>query len=85
MRFLNKRKSSLEKSFTLQSITLSVVEKFKVFRIQEGVSNRTINIDLTFLSHCLKLGKEWGYLVSEFKIKQKKKLRNYLDFFLKKK
>ena len=80
MRFLNKRKSSLEKSFTLQSITLSVVEKFKVFRIQEGVSNRTINIDLTFLSHCLKLGKEWGYLVSEFKIKQIKEVKKLPRF-----
>ena len=38
----------------IQDITTSLVEKYKLFRLDHGVTNRTINIELNFISNCLK-------------------------------
>ena len=67
---------------TLQNLVQPVIEQFKVFRVGEKVSNRTINIELTFLSHCLNMAEEWGYIVPKIKIKklaESKKLPRFLS------
>ena len=67
----------------LNDITTSLVEKYKIFRLDQYVSNRTINIELNFLSNCLNTAKEWEYKVSEVKIKRLKETKKIPRYFSK--
>jgi len=57
--------STLLKRITfLHEITPATIEKYKTFRLKDGVTNRTVNIDLHALSNSFKVAKEWNYIVN---------------------
>ena len=65
----------------LHELPQLAVEKYKSYRKEEQVSNRTINIELNWLSSALKMAQEWGYMYPEIKITrltETKKLLRYL-------
>jgi site-specific recombinase XerD len=76
----------LEKEFNtisqIQQFTTQVIEKYKLHRLGQGKANRTINIELNFISNTLVMAEEWGYLVPNIKIrrlKEDKKLPRYFS------
>ena len=56
------------RSMYLPRITSHYIEQFKIKRLGEGVSPRTVNIELRCMSHMLNKAVEWGYIrESQFK------------------
>jgi len=48
--------------YKLRNISQPLVEEFKMMRISEGMAKKTVNHELTRLSHILKMAIVWGYL-----------------------
>jgi len=65
----------------LNDITTPLIEKYKMSRLNDGVSNRTINIELNFLSNCIVIAKEWGYRVGDVKIKRLREVKKIPRYF----
>ena len=68
-------------SIELQDITSSTIEKYKQFRMTQNVTNRSINIELDFLSHLFKKAKEWNYIVPTIKLVKLKEVKKSPRFF----
>ena len=65
---------------TLSQITPQMVESYKQERLREGVSQNTVNHELTNLSHMLRMAIRWGYVdknvvsnVNKFRLPEKPK------------
>jgi site-specific recombinase XerD len=69
-RFLVSNKRRYNHVQYLHTITPDVIENYKMFRREEGVANRTINIELFCFSNFMKFAEEWGYLIAPMKIKK---------------
>jgi len=67
----------------LSDITTSLVEKYKMFRLDGRVTNRTINIELNFLSNSIITAKEWGYRVADVSVKRLKETKKLPRYFSK--
>ena len=75
-------------SINIQDIGIQHIEQFMTWRKEAQIHgkiprNRTINIDLTYISQCLKKAKEWG-IISENPcqfVKKLKETRNRVRFF----
>lgn len=68
--------------FQIQQLTTQVIEKYKLHRLNQGKTNRTVNIELNFISNALVMAEEWGYLVPNIKIrrlKEDKKIPRYFS------
>ena len=66
----------------LHEITTLVVEQYKLFRLNTGVANRSINIELNLISNAIKTATEWGYRVGDVSVKrlrESKKLPRYFS------
>ncbi|MSR89298.1 MAG: site-specific integrase [Candidatus Margulisbacteria bacterium] len=66
-------------TINLQDITVKQIEKFITWRKQPNakgkiVTNRTVNVDLIYLSQCLKVAKQWK-LIPENPCEEIKKLK----------
>lgn len=48
-------------NLNIEDITVRKIERYVVWR-KEKCSNRTVNIDITYLSQCLKKAMQWQYL-----------------------
>lgn len=79
--FLNAKES--KGVIFLQDITTAIIEKYKIHRLNQNVTNRTINIELNFLSNCIKTAKEWDYKVGETKIKRLQETKKIPRYFSK--
>lgn len=80
-KFLSKTTKYQADFFELHEITQELIEGFKGCRLRSGAKNRTINIELNCISHLLRIAKEWGYVVSESKIKKLKETQKLPRFF----
>jgi integrase len=68
-RFLNSNRTKANVIF-IMDLNTGLIERFKVFRLGEFVTTRTVNIELNFLSNMIKKAKDWGYLVPDIKIER---------------
>ena len=81
IRFLNHAKNRYVHIIYLQDINQGIVEHYKLYRLNQKVSHRTINIELSFLSNCMASAKEWGYTTVPFKIKLLAETKKQPRFF----
>jgi len=79
--FLNQKANS--SVLYLHEITTASIEKYKLYRVDTGVSNRTINIELNFISNVLSVAKEGGYNVADVKVKRLKETKKFPRCFSK--
>lgn len=47
---------------SLREITPQMVDDYKSMRVKEGTAPKTVNNELTNLSHMLKMAIRWGYI-----------------------
>jgi len=67
----------------MMDISTSLIEQYKLFRLDQDVTNRTINIELNFISNCLIMAKEWGYRVGDVKVKRLREVKKVPRYFSK--
>ena len=70
-----------KESIELQGITQELIEGFKAYRLKEGVTPRTVNVDLNCISNMLKIAKEWSYVVATTKTTKLRETRKMPRFF----
>ncbi|MFC1616833.1 tyrosine-type recombinase/integrase [Candidatus Margulisiibacteriota bacterium] len=81
--FLASQKGIQLKYFYLYEITPIHIEKFKAKRLDDGVTKRTINIQLDAISNLIRKAKEWDYVVPDIKICRFKENKRLPRFFSK--
>ena len=54
----------------IHELTTFVVEQYKLFRLNTGASNRSINIELNLISNAIETATEWGYRVGDVSVKR---------------
>ena len=54
----------------MHDLFAAVIEGYKCWRLEAGVSARTINIELNFISNLIQSAKEWGCQVNHIDIKR---------------
>jgi site-specific recombinase XerD len=79
--YLNSRSETHSSTVELGEISQIMIEGFKMWRLNGGVGNRTINIELNCISHMLKLAKDWGYVTVPFRIERLKESKKMPRFF----
>jgi integrase len=66
----------------LHELTTDLIERYKLYRLGQGASYRTVNINLNFISNSIKMAEEWGYKIPFLKIKrftESKKIPRYFS------
>eukprot|EP01047_Picozoa_sp_COSAG01_P042271 COSAG01_NODE_3683_length_5800_cov_3.276267_2_plen_358_part_00 len=67
----------------MNDLFTAVIERYKCWRLEAGVSARTINIELNFISNLIQSAKEWGYQVNNIDIKRLSEQKKQPRYFSK--